>query len=460
MNKVFLGVSVGVVSTTTILCVSASRYQATILPHSFLGPVDVGGLTSEEAAKRIRVWWEDEKTQKFQVSVPGFSLNIHPLTPSYLGIRVDDQASVAKLPLLSFTGSAESRIRGDETAETHYDLVFKSDPAPIKRLADYVQKLVGKPHPARALFNGGAIAKTPEVQAAGLDVAATPGVIEKAIVSGGAIELPMTDQPKHVPDEALDAIQEVVSQYTTHFPAYNRPRCANIKLASSRLNGVVLMPGDVMSFNDTVGRRTLRGGYQIAGVYKNGKHDTGVGGGICQVSTTLYNASLLGNLKIKRRSNHSMPVAYVPLGRDATVDYGNLDLAIQNNYATPIAVTSEFHSGSLTFRILGTKDPSLSVKIVTRSGKNDTRTLVIKNVPDPTLAIGHKKIVERGSRQRSILTYRLIYRNGVLEKTEPLGRSFYGGEDRIVAVGTKGSLPGGVTNTLPVTAASLHSSRR
>ncbi|HEY0866544.1 MAG TPA: VanW family protein, partial [Fimbriimonas sp.] len=249
------------------------------------------------------------------------------------------------------------------------------------------------------------------------------------------LDLPLTEAPKTVPDDQLAEIKEVVSSFSTNFPR-NPNRNSNIRLAASKLDGIVLAPGDRLSFNETVGRRTVRAGFKEAGVFINGRHDTGVGGGICQVSTTLYNASLFGNLKIPKRTNHSLPVAYVPLGRDATVNWGAQDLVIENSYDTPIAVDSEYRPGRLTFRILGKKVPGLSVKIErsrirTWSG-GGTRTIF-----DPKLPPGTRKVLESGGVNRQVSTTRAVYLNGKLQKKEPLGRSTYMGGVTIVAVGPK-----------------------
>jgi len=169
-----------------------------------------------------------------------------------------------------------------------------------------------------------------------------------------------------------------------------------------------LAPGEKLSFNKTVGRRTIENGFKLAGVYKAGKHDLGIGGGICQVSSTLYNAVLLSDLKVLRRQNHSMPVAYLPVGRDATVDYGSIDLVFENTMSTPVAISSSYTPGRLTFRVLGKKDPSISVKILSIGHRSwDTG---VKTVMDPTLPAGKRLIVEKGSRGHSVSTYRLVSR--------------------------------------------------
>ena len=123
----------------------------------------------------------------------------------------------------------------------------------------------------------------------------------------------------------------------------------------------------------------------------------------------------------------------MPVGRDATVDYGNIDLVIENSFDHPIAIAPEYKPGRITFRILGTKNDQLSVKVVTDEHKSwDTglETLVDKN-----LKPGAKKVIEKGSRGHSIKSYRLVYENGKLVAKEPLGRSYYRGAKRIVAVG-------------------------
>jgi vancomycin resistance protein YoaR len=196
-----------------------------------------------------------------------------------------------------------------------------------------------------------------------------------------------------------------------------------------------LAPGERFSFNETVGQRTVKAGFKEAGVYINGRHDTGVGGGICQVSTTLYNAALFSNMKIARRTNHSLPVPYVPVGRDATVNWGAQDLVLENNFDKPIALSATYTPGKLTFRVLGQKQPGLEVKIEREGLKSWAAPT--KTVNDSSLAAGKRKVVESGSTGYSVNTFRLVFENGQLVKKEALGRSLYSSSARIIAVGTK-----------------------
>lgn len=428
MNKILLAFLISAVATGAGFGIVAARQVPTIRANVFVGPVAVGGLEPEEAAKRLRVWWEGERQKKLHLVCEATRKVLPDMTATSLGVGLDDTGIVAELPLAGMIdglGSVPDRL--------DVPLKYKPNGANLVPVASLVKEKIGPPRPAIVRWTNGMVQTTPETSVMRLDAAALPEAVIAALEGDRTVNLPLKEGPKRVTDEALAEMTDLVAEYTTTFPASNRPRCANIRLASAKLNGVILMPGETLSFNGTVGQRTLSRGFQVAGVYKQGKHDVGVGGGICQVSTTLYNASLFANLKIRQRSNHSLPVAYVPLGRDATVDYGSLDLVIENNSKGPIGVVNTYQPGRLTFRVLGKKDPSLKVKVVQEGESSWDRGE--KVVVDRNLRPGTRRVIERGSRGHAIRTYRMVYRNGQLIERQPLGRSHYGGGPRIVAVG-------------------------
>lgn len=446
MKRFFVGLLLTFACGFVILTLAAARRAPMIRANVTVAGIRLGGMTVDEAARSLRVWWEEVKVHPLKLHANQVHVDLPDMRPSDLGVTLDDLSSVDRLPTQDVV--SEGRTARDEAREQSFDPVFKSDALEPVQLEEILVKAVGKPRPARVLYAKGAILVQHEVSGETLDIDMMPAAVGKAIVSGQPVELPLVESPKRIPDDKLGEITDVVSSYTTHFPLRQFNRNSNIKLASSHLNGIVLMPGDELSFNRTVGQRTVKHGFKLAGVYKNGKHDTGIGGGICQVSTTLYNASLFANLTIVRRSNHSMPVAYVPLGRDATVDYGALDLVVRNDYSQPIAISSEVTPGSLTFRVLGKKDPARAVKIIQVGGKSwDTGVEIVR---DPKLRPGQKVVVERGTRGHSIRSYRLIYENGVLVKKQQLGFSFYGGGDRIIAVGPSAPKPQGIAPQPPM----------
>ncbi|MDO4519609.1 MAG: VanW family protein [Eubacteriales bacterium] len=176
-------------------------------------------------------------------------------------------------------------------------------------------------------------------------------------------------------------------------------RMANITLACSFCNEKILAPGEVFSYNDTVGERTAERGFKVAGVYSSGTVAQGIGGGICQVSSTIYDAALYANLEIVERRNHSLTVSYVPFGMDATVNWGTQDFKFKNNTDFPVKLLLVYEDGVVKATLLGTK---LDANIV--------------------------EIVNESTGGLSCVTYRRIYDpNGTLINDETISNSRYSG---------------------------------
>ena len=164
------------------------------------------------------------------------------------------------------------------------------------------------------------------------------------------------------------AFPDTLSTFTTTYGTADVNRNANIALAAQSINSVVLMPGEVFSYNDLIGECSTRTGYKTSTIYLNGKLSTGVGGGICQVSTTLYNAVLRANLEVVQRRNHSLGVTYVPAGQDAMVNIGTSDFKFKNNREYPIKVIAYVNPGSVTCAIKGMKqETEYEVKLESRT---------------------------------------------------------------------------------------------
>ena len=141
--------------------------------------------------------------------------------------------------------------------------------------------------------------------------------------------------------------QTVISSYTTAFNP-SESRAVNIALAVSKIDGTVLQPGQQFSFSDAIGARTAENGYVVAPVFVNREAVPGIGGGICQVSSTMYAAMLQGDIKATQRYAHSMPVSYIPEGMDATIVAGQKDLTFTNNFAFPIVINAAVKDGTVT----------------------------------------------------------------------------------------------------------------
>ncbi len=258
----------------------------------------------------------------------------------------------------------------------------------------------------------------PHINGRRIDKAKLKGIIdnvESRVYQGlEEIELPVEIIPPKVTTEQLTSLlyRDALASYSTVFSTGTvnaRNRGINIRLAAEAIDGTELFPGEEFSFNDIVGPRTKEKGYAIAHIYSGGEIRDGYGGGICQVSTTLYDAVLLANLNVTERHNHMFTVSYVPLGLDAAVSYGYADLKFQNNTNYPIRINAKVSDDNrLTFSIVGTNlYPDVHVKLITKI-LTTTKTNTVY-VDDPSLAPGTVVVDEEGMDGAVVDTYIKIY---------------------------------------------------
>lgn len=164
-----------------------------------------------------------------------------------------------------------------------------------------------------------------------------------------------------------EAFPDLLSEFSTKYAASNKNRTTNLMLAANKINGTVLMPGETFSYNKVVGERTIQAGYKEAPIYVSGRVEDGIGGGICQITTTLYNAVLYANLEVTERSNHQFVPSYAGASRDATVVYGAIDFKFKNNREYPIKITCSVSNGIANFKIFGLKSENdYEVQITSR----------------------------------------------------------------------------------------------
>ena len=199
----------------------------------------------------------------------------------------------------------------------------------------------------------------------------------------------------------IEAFPDLLSEFSTRYAASNKNRTTNLILASNKINGTVLMPGEIFSYNKVVGERTISAGYKEAPIYVQGRVENGLGGGICQITTTLYNAVLYANLEIVERSNHQFIPSYANASRDATVVYGAIDFKFKNNRDYPIKITCSVANGIANFKILGLKT------------ENDFEVDITSRIT--------------GSTQNSIYSeaYKTLKKNGTIISIENISKDVY-----------------------------------
>lgn len=173
-----------------------------------------------------------------------------------------------------------------------------------------------------------------------------------------------------------EAFPDLLSNFSTKYATSNKKRTTNLVLASNIINGTVLMPGETFSYNTVVGERTIAAGYKEAAIYVNGEVVDGLGGGICQIATTLYNAAVYANLDIVERRNHQFVPSYVGASRDATVVYGSTDFKFKNNRNYPIKIACSVSGGIANFKIFGLRtDNEYDIEITSRVTKSTSNSI-------------------------------------------------------------------------------------
>lgn len=250
------------------------------------------------------------------------------------------------------------------------------------------------------------------------------------------IPLKITKPKKTINNLGEEAFPDLLATFSTRFDGSNYNRNTNIKLAAKKVNGTVILPGEKFSFNTIVGSRTIEAGFKEGTAYVGGKVVPDVGGGVCQVSSTIYNTALLANMQIVERSNHMFTTGYVAASRDATVYYGSLDFVFKNSRKYPIKMVASANGGVCKVSIYGIKEEKeYEVIIQSKITSYINPTTIYKE--DPTLEEG-KEIVEQtaitGCRTEG---YKILKLNGKIVSQTLLSKDTYKSRNKIVRRGTK-----------------------
>ena len=237
--------------------------------------------------------------------------------------------------------------------------------------------------------------------------------------------------------EELSQLFGKVSTSTTNASFSDSNRLTNIKLACKTLNGMAVQPGETFSFNKALGERTTKKGYKPAGALENGMHTKQVGGGICQVSSTLFNAVAKADLEIVDRQPHSIPSVYVDLGKDAAVNWPNQDFKFRNNGPYPVYIVASLGKDKkVTFSIYGKLlDDGVTIKV--ESKKTGTSNPgPDRYIMDASLAPGEQVVVEEARKGYTAETYRVYYNSDGKELSRRrLFRSTYRAAGAVIRVG-------------------------
>lgn len=287
---------------------------------------------------------------------------------------------------------------------------------------------------------------TPEVMGLEVDVEATQNALKQALAGGLkqeiVVEAIIRESQPTITAAHLGTIQDVLGSFSTDFSSSGSARSTNLSVGAEKIDGHVLMPGETLSGYACLQPFTVENGYRTAAAYENGQVVDSIGGGVCQIATTLYNAALLAELEITQRQNHSMTVGYVKPSQDAAIAGTFKDIKVTNPYSTPIYIEGYTKGRTLTFTIYG-----LEVRPQNRSIRFESETLSTvnpgnpKEVLNPALAPGTRRQVQSAHRGLKSRLWKVVTVDGVETERILLSTDTYNASPAIVQVGPAVSAP-------------------
>ena len=440
-----LALLLGTVGFTAAFIREAQAYRGRILPGVSIAGIPVAGLEPAQALSRVEGVVAPHLARTLELRAAG--VVIRP-SLAELGVRAEYTRAVAAAYALGRRGGLLRRLQARWRLRQGADVLLEvvRDERALRAVVSRLAAAVAvPPRDARVTVVDDLVVLTePSRDGRVLDEEATAHQIRRALEEGAAgIEAVVRVVPPRFSTTDALSLTVPVARYTTRFVDIPN-RNHNIALAAGRLRGVLILPGEVFSFNRVVGPRTPRLGYLPAPVLLNHVLVPGDGGGVCQVSSTLFNVALLADLAILERASHTRPVAYLPIGRDATVVYGGQDLRFRNTSGVPLLLWSTVRGLRLTLTLYGPPQAARDVRIVVGERKEIPPPAHTAWRADPELPLG-QVVVDPPQMGYRVRTYRIVTREGVEVKRELVGRSVYIPLPRTIRTGTRRAAAQAVT---------------
>lgn len=416
----------------------------TIYPGVTIQGMDVGGLSLEEAEQKVEEYLDalSDKTVTLQAEGKEKSFPLRKM-----GLTCVNADAAVQAEQIGRAGNIVKRVLEVQAIAAS----GKDIPLEFSVDADKTQKIVKKQgkhfetekKDAKLTRKDGKFIVEDEVNGVSIDFAANAEkliqIVENPDWDQQDIQFAMeyeTDPAGHTAEE-LNVVQDELGTFTTSYAGSSEGRCINVENGAKLINGTLLYPGESMSVYDKVAPFNADHGYRLAGSYENGTTVQTYGGGICQVSTTLYNAVLRAELEVTERQNHSMTVSYVELSEDAAIAGTEKDLKFKNNLDHPIYIEGKTSGNTITFTIYGKEYRKKNRSIDFVSETTSTRSPSEKKVKDSSLEEGKTKVESSGKTGYTAKLWKVIYKDGEEQERVQVNSSSYMSVPKVVRVGTK-----------------------
>ena len=418
----------------------------TILKGVSIDKLDVSGMTREEALAALESYEKNLGGQSIKL---GIGDNVIEAKLSDLGVTFDNEDLVDEAIGVGHAGNIVKRYKDQKDLQHSgktFPLSWQTNEDTVRTYVENnCTKYDKKAQNASLTRENGAFNFVAGTEGLELNVDSAVRTIsdylENSWTSDNTEVLKLETQvtePEGSAEE-LANIKDLLGSFTTSFSTSGSNRCKNVSSGASHINGTVLYPGEEFSAYETVSPFTEANGYAMAGSYLNGEVVDSMGGGICQVSTTLYNAVLRAELNVTERSPHSMTVHYVDLSEDAAIAGTYKDFKFVNSTEYPIYIEGYTTSDKkITFNIYGkeTRDKNRTISFESQMVSETPATTILQE--DAGQGIGYKAVSSKGSSGYVAELYKIVKVNGVETDRIKVNKSTYKGTNRVVTYGTAG----------------------
>ncbi|MDE7310259.1 MAG: VanW family protein [Eubacterium sp.] len=416
-----------------------------ILDNIYIGEVAVGGMSEEEAKLAVDQYVSEIQNTKFTLTVNDKSITA---TAKQLGVNWENTGVVEEAAMIGKSGSLISRYKDKKDLEHEpkkLEITFGTEESKIKKyLSANAEKVNQKAVDGGLVRENGSFKITGGEEGIAVDVAESAKTIAAYITNDwdtkeASIALSADVVQPRGSKEELSKVKDVLGTFSTNYSSSSAGRAMNVSNGCNRINGALLYPGDEFSVYEAVSPFDAEHGYALAGSYENGTVVETYGGGICQVSTTLYNAVIRAELKINERFAHSMIVNYVQPSMDAAIAGTYKDLKFANNTDAPVYIEGTTGGGIITFTIYGEETRSPNREVIFESEIVSESNPPTQIQGSASHSVGYVSVQQSAHVGKVAKLWKIVKEDGVEKSREEFNNSNYRASPKIIIVGTSTS---------------------
>ena len=434
--KIAIFLSLLIVSLGNLVLSDAIELEGKIHKNIYVRDIDLSNLTKEEAVKKINKILDDNNSFSLNYNSKKYDFCKNDIGTDYDVNEVVEKAySIGRDKGVIANIKTKSSLTMGKKVILDYSITYDEKKLD-KYLKELNKKIYIKPISATIRIVNGKIVVTKEKDGYELNKDELKNTIIRKIkdLDNEDEIIPTLSVKPFYSYNDLSKIDTALGSFETYFNANNYNRSNNIKLAANATSNILLDKGEIFSFNSYIQKSHISKYLKEAPVIINGKQEKGIGGGMCQVSSTIYNAALYSGMKIINVRNHSIPSPYIEKGRDATVSGGTIDLKFSNKFDSPILIHNQIIGNKIICTIYGNKKDNKDFEIITETTDILHNRTIRKN--SEKYELGLKTIEQEGRKGYKVQTYR-VYKSTLGNKTEYIGESYYPPQDRIIVYGTR-----------------------